>query len=101
MDPFNKDRVILEAVANGQYAINGLRNRNVREIVFPNLKTKEEIKKHSAKISRLFRLLRMHGLIKKIPRTHRYLLTEKGSKLVSALKTINESKICDMIKLAA
>ena len=63
--------------------------------------TREETRKHSAKIGRLFRILRTHGVIKKIPRTHRYLLTEKGTKLISALKTINESKICDLMNLAA
>ena len=101
LDPLNKDRAILEAIANGQFIINGFRNRNVREIIFPNLKTKEEIRKHSAKIGRLFRILRTHGVIKKVPRTHHYLLTEKGTKLVSALKTIHESKVCDMINSAA
>ena len=90
LDPLNKDRAILEAIANGQFIINGFRNRNVREIIFPNLKTKEEIRKHSAKIGRLFRILRTHGVIKKVPRTHHYLLTEKGTKLVSAFKTIHE-----------
>ncbi len=76
---------MLDIIADGQFTINGFRNRNVRESMFPNLKTKEEIRKHSAKISRLLRILRTHGIIKKVPRTNRYLLTKNGTKLVSAL----------------
>jgi hypothetical protein len=101
LEPLNKDKILLDAIAEGKFTINGFRNCNVREIMFPKLKTKEEIKKHSAKISRFLRILRTHGVIKKVPRTNRYLLTKKGTKLVSALKTINESKVCDMLKLSA
>ena len=101
LEPLNKDKILLDTIAEGKFTINGFRNCNVREIMFPKLKTKEEIKKHSAKISRLLRILRTHGVIKKVPRTNRYLLTKKGTKLVSALKTINESKVCDMLKLSA
>lgn len=101
LEPLNKDKVLLDAIADGKFLINGFRNCNVREIMFPKLKTKEEIKKHSAKISRLLRILRIHGVIKKVPRTNRYLLTKNGTKLISALKAMNESKVCDMLKLSA
>jgi hypothetical protein len=101
LEPLNKDKVLLDVIADGKFTINGFRNCNVREIIFPKLKKKEEIKKHSAKTSRLLRIMRRHGVIKKVTGSNRYLLTKKGTKLVSALKTINESKVCDMIKLSA
>lgn len=101
LEPLNKDKLLLDAIGDGKFLINGFRNYNIRKILFPNLKTKEEIKKHSAKISRLLRILRTHGLIKKVPRTNRYLLTKKGTKIISAFKTINESKVCDLLKLSA
>ena len=45
----------------------------------------EDDKKQSAKISRLFKKLRNHGLIKKVPRSRRYLVTSKGRKIMGAL----------------
>ena len=101
LEPLNKDKLLLGAICDGKFLINGFRNCNIREILFANLKTKEETKKHSAKISRLLRILRTHGVIKKVPRTNRYLLTKKGTKIISALKSINELKVCDLLKLSA
>ena len=73
---------IMEAVCDGKYVINGFRNRDIRITVFAE---QEDDKKQSAKISRLFKKLRNHGLIKKVPRSRRYLVTSKGRKIMGAL----------------
>ena len=49
----------------------------------------------------MLRILRTHGLIKKVPRTHRYMMTEKGIELISALGTIANTNVSDLLKLAA
>jgi hypothetical protein len=54
--PFDPEEVrLLEIISRGEYEIAGFRNRDVRRA-----------------------MLRAHGSIKKIPRTHRYLLTTQG-----------------------
>jgi hypothetical protein len=41
-----------------------------------------------------------HGLIKKIPRTHRYRLTAKGLLLTAALQATRRANIKDLLKVA-
>ncbi|HUE73567.1 MAG TPA: hypothetical protein VMP01_22005 [Pirellulaceae bacterium] len=38
-------------------------------------------------------MLRAHGLLKKIPRTHRYLLTESGAAAITALLAARNAKL--------
>lgn len=80
-----EDRRLLEAVNRGEFAINGLRNADLRLILFPQAKTLEECRKSSGKVSRKLRLLRDHGLLTKVPGTHLYRVTAKGRKIISAV----------------
>lgn len=75
----------LKFLARGENSINGFRNKNLREHLYgtpPDPKSKKSI---SAKVSRRLRLLRAHGLIKKVPKTSRYVLTDKGTKVTAAV----------------
>lgn len=95
LDP--ADARLLEAVARGEFAINGFRNRDIRAILYgPNPADAPELKRRSASVSRRFRLLREHGLIKKTGGTHRYHLTTTGRCIVSTLlaaKAANAEKL--------
>ena len=67
------DGRLLEAVNRGEFVIAGLRNRDLRSLLYPEpASSPKEEKRRAAVISRKLRLLRAHGLIHKIPRTHRY-----------------------------
>ena len=78
---------LLEAVSRGEFLIAGFRNRDIRAILFGASRAgaSDETKRQSAKVTRLLRLLRAHGVIAKIAKTHRYQLTEKGRSNLSAL----------------
>ena len=80
-----EDRALLMAVSRGEFYINGFRNRDLFEILFPDKvhSTKKEKSRTSNRITRLLRMLRAHGIIRKIPRTHRYLLTKKGQQITT------------------
>ena len=55
-----------------------------RPFFFPSpAKSPREARRRSAWITRQLRLLRAHGLITKIPGTHRYLLTPSGRKITA------------------
>ena len=51
--------------------------------------------------SHSFRLLRAHGIIRKIPRTHRYMLTQRGQLLTAALFAMRDANIKQLAALAA
>jgi hypothetical protein len=53
----------------------------------------KERRRISAKISRQLRLLRAHGITKKIIRTYRYQLTKRGRQLNAALQAARSSAL--------
>ena len=55
----------------------------------------------SVKISRHLRLLRVHGLIRKIPKQNKYQLTLKGIKLTNILNAFLAASTEQLMKMAA
>jgi DNA-binding transcriptional ArsR family regulator len=77
----HEDHGLFCAIARGEFAISGMTNRRLREV----LKDKT-----ASQLSRLLRALRMHGLIKKIGRTYKYYLTELGRRTTAAALKLRE-----------
>ena len=59
------------------------------------------MKKISAKTSRKLRLLRAHGIISKVNKTHRYILTDKGKKVISAVLQYQNITLEQLNQIAA
>jgi hypothetical protein len=79
------DLALLRLIASGDHAAVGLRNRDVQRVLFPKeTRDPKERRRRSAKATRLLRLLRAHGLIRKKPHTHRYAVTPKGMETAAA-----------------
>ncbi len=97
------DIALLEAVARGEFATAGFRNRDIRQLIHPAPKnaTDRDIHRLSAKTSRQLRMLRAHGVIRKIPKTHRYRLTERGQLLTAALFATRTANIKQLLAEAA
>ena len=74
--------LIMETICDGRYFINGFRNKDIRKIIFPDIKDPGKL---GGKTSRLLKKLRQHGLIKKVPRSRRYTVTSKGRRIMGAL----------------
>jgi hypothetical protein len=103
INPFaSADSALLEAISRGEFALNGLRNRDICALLFPKpARDQAEQKRRAAAISRKLRLLRAHRLIRKVPRTHRYQLTKAGRIAVTALITARNANTQELTKLAA
>jgi hypothetical protein len=100
--PFEQqDARLLAAVSRGEFAINGFRNRDLRELLDPLSNDPAETKRQAAKITRQLRMLRAHGLIQKVPKTHRYVLTDDGRVAITALQAAKQANTQQLTKLAA
>lgn len=66
-----KDAALLQSVSRGEYAINGLRNRDVRRLLWPKAGNPPQEQRRAAAVTRQLRLLRAHGLLRKVSGTHR------------------------------
>src|SRR4029077_20811288 len=81
-----EDANLLAAIGRGEFALNGFRNRDLQPILTENCEDARQRRRQSAAIGRKLRMLRAHRLIRKIPKTHRYQLTERGRQLINALQ---------------
>jgi hypothetical protein len=98
--PMADDGALLEAVNHGEFTINGLRNRDLQRLLFSTpAGSRQEKQRRSAAISRKLRMLREHGLIKKVPRTHRYQVTAPGRSIIAAVLTVNRASVAQLNRL--
>lgn len=96
-----EDAALLEAVSAGEFALNGLRNRDLRARLFTVATEPAERRRQSAAITRRLALLRAHRLIKKVTGTHRWVLTDQGRRVITALLTARQASVDQLTKLAA
>ena len=100
--PFAEDRPWLEAVSRGEFTLNGFRNRDLQRIFFPQATpTRQEARRRTARVGYRLRLLRAHGLIRKVTGTHRYQLTTSARKAIAAILTALHSSVKQLTPLAA
>jgi hypothetical protein len=103
LHPFSaEDHALLEAVNRGEFALNGLRNRDLPNLLYkPGPITLAEKRRRSAAVTRKLRLLRAHGLIQKVPHTHRYQVTSPGRLAITAILTADRSSLSQLSRIAA
>src|SRR5206468_3726290 len=103
LSPFSdRDAQLLEAVNRGEFAVNGFRNRDLVSLLdLPSAHTKQERRRRSAKVTRLLILLRAHGLIRKVPGTHRYVVTPDGKLKITAALAARQTSVAKLVGNAA
>lgn len=103
LHPFDpQDRQLLEAVNRGEFTLHGFRNRHLRELLYSTpAASRLQQRQRSAAIGRRLRLLRAHGLIQKLPHTHRYQVTTKGRQIINAVLTARHATLNQVLAQAA
>ena len=90
-------------LACGENIIGGFRNKDLRKWLYPKSERleKQGKKKYSGRTTRLIKLLRVHGLIKKVAKENRYMLTAKGQKFAGASMVASVVDIKALTEIAA
>ena len=103
LHPFEPgDFALLQAVSRGEFAINGLRNRDLQTLLYSTPPTNpNERRRRSAAVSRKLRLLRAHGILQKLPHTHRYQVTTRGRLILNAILSAQRTTTQQLTTLAA
>ena len=96
-----EDGRLLELINQGEFALNGFRNRDIRQEYFTSRCAQKERQRRMGWIGRRLRLFRAHGLIAKVSGTHRYVVTEKGRNTITALLAARKADVDQLTKLAA
>jgi DNA-binding HxlR family transcriptional regulator len=88
---------VCQILSDGKFAINGFRNRDLRCA----LNRFASQKLTSQTITRRLRLFRAHRVIRKVPKTHRYVLTPTGRLILTALQAAHRADVDQLTAMAA
>jgi hypothetical protein len=95
------DAALFKAVARGEFLLNGFRNRDLQGLLFPQDPVSvQERRRRSARASRQIRLLRAHGLIRKVTHENRYHVTKSGRQIITAILAACQATVSQMSKAA-
>jgi hypothetical protein len=96
------DAKLLSILNDPKWMINDLRNRDLVAALYDSpTDDPKERRRRSAHVTRLLRLLRAHGLIEKIPRSHRYQVTADARTKLQALLACRNANPDQLITNAA
>jgi hypothetical protein len=86
LNPWSKeDAELLLAISDPKWMVTGIRNRDLVALLYAKAPNDAvEKRRRSARVTRLIRLLRGHGLLQKVPKTHRYQVNENGRAAIAA-----------------
>lgn len=98
-----EDVALLAAISRGEFATAGFRNRDLRLLLHPQTATADpdHRRRVAARVGRRIRILRAHGLIKKVPKSHRYRITPKGHLLTAAISATRNATVKQLLRDAA
>jgi hypothetical protein len=102
LDLLGKDRKLLCLLADPCFAIEGMSNLHLRERLSGEDGWRgRTAKQQSARTSRMIRMLRDHGLLRKIRKRNRYILSAYGLKLTLALCSAYHASTQRLMEMAA
>jgi len=96
-----EDSGLLQAAGRGEFLINGFRNRDLQALLYERAtEDPQEQRRRSGQTTRKIRMLRAHGLVHKVPGTHRYVVSDKGHQVIATLAAARNASISQLQKAA-
>ena len=96
------DTRLLRAVADGRWAVNGFRNGDIRRELFgADAADAKENRRRGGRVTRQLAMLRAHGLVRRVPKTRRWLLTDKGRGVTTLLSAAEHASADSLLVAAA
>lgn len=94
------DGALIRALARGDFLVKGFRNADLRAELYGQADDDRERRRQSARVTRLLGLLRAHGLIVKVTKSHRYHLSAAGRRIATALLAAHASDVTRLTQSA-
>ena len=90
---------LFRVLLDGKFLLQGFRNKDVRRAMYPAAESRPARRRQaSARVTRLLRLLRAHGLVRKVSHTLYYRVTNRGQHVLTTALRLRE---IDIAALAA
>jgi len=92
-----EEAAVFQAVLSGEFLLRGFTNLDLRNCLTPlHPWDRQDPPGLSAWVTRLLRLLRAHGLIRKVSGTRYYRVTDRGHRIMSAALAVREADIAEL-----
>lgn len=92
------EAAVFAAVLRGEYLLKGFTNRDLREQLEPGKMTDpQERRRASGRTTRWLRLLRAHGLIRKVSGTRYYRVMPKGQQVMTAALRLRDADVAKLV----
>jgi len=102
LEPTGKDLALLKAIADPRFTVGGFCNKELRQLLADDPRyLGKTAKQRSGMTTRSIRLLRDHGVIRRLPKVRRYQLTALGRQLVTTLQAALAASAQELMALAA
>ena len=102
LDVFGKDWDLFRVISDPAFNVSHVTNKTLQKMLIGSAWAKglsgEQL---SARITRHLKLLREHGIIKKLPNQRKYSLTNKGRELAVASTSAHAASVVDLLRSAA
>jgi hypothetical protein len=93
-----QDAAVFAAVLKGEFLLKGFTNRDLREQLEHRPQSNpQERRRVSGRMTRRLRLLRAHGLIRKVSGTRYYRVTPKGQQIMTAALKLREADVARLV----
>jgi hypothetical protein len=79
-----EDVALFQAILHGEHLVHGFRNGQIRRCLYGDSADAAVRRRQSAAVGRLLKRLHVRGLIAKVPRTRRWLVTATGQGILGA-----------------
>jgi hypothetical protein len=78
-----EDARLFAAVLAGDHTARGFRNKDIRLAVFAGVKDPKRRRRHSAAIGRILKRMHVRGLVKKVPHSRLWRVTDRGRRILA------------------
>lgn len=93
-----QDAAMFAAVLKGEFLIKGFSHRDMRQQIEPGrIADPQQRRRVSGRITRRLRLLRAHGLIRKVSGTRYYRVTPKGHQIMTAALKLRAADVAKLV----
>lgn len=92
-----EEAALFACLLNGRFRVQGFRNEDVRKVLAPRVTTDPAQRRAaSGRATRYLRLFRAHGIIRKVPKTHCYQVTRRGTQIMATAIRLRETSLVDL-----
>jgi hypothetical protein len=88
-----EDSRLFKAVLDGKFLIEGIRNKDLRQLLWPAQQDHEQERKLAGRVTRSLTLLRSHKLIYRVQKTNCYRITKLGQEVMTTATKFRDTEI--------